>query len=601
MGSVHYPKDLKKSFGRSLATLDFAQKNKNRWRIITLKRIIKVVTAAVALVTGAVGFADEAEYQKLLSQGKAYEEKNQWIHAMGTYWDAIGANPAGSKEATDALISIRNGFVDDFNYGTGNPGPGEYDDFSRIDGWIAVCKEYETYWTEHSGEIYTIVLECKKGELDMKTRTATYNFTAETKPTKKFQAISDAVLKSFAKGYSQYHLNDIPSQWPGVSIFKDSKTIPIVKFISATNSFGYDVGLELDGHVIVGDGSVEFLNGKTTEYYVAAWNNLVPLADVNFESDVSSNLEAKIKIIDNESGKKIASMKNPVVFEKNGYAEFSISGIAADDIKTMDSGKWHFEFEAFTLKPGTVIRKLDYLETKITNFDRNCPPVDFMKGNGGYANVDFTHIAELEAKIQELYASMKIVKWYNREVFGTELRSGFLAVRNITEGLKEYDLGDLAELISKRYGGEWDYDRPYRMIYRELTTDEQKQLEEQKKRQEEEKEETAIKNAFNKGILHTNLVQIQLTEKKGIVTVAAVPADSDFEKAGLLAKDVITDITVKLSDGSTKTIQVSELTQVSAPATCVFSIQRGKGKKAQSLKIEVPVNWNEKELQKISY
>lgn len=80
-----------------------------------------------------------------------------------------------------------------------------------------------------------------------------------------------------------------------------------------------------------------------------------------------------------------------------------------------------------------------------------------------------------------------------------------------------------------------------------------------------------------------------------------MPADSDFEKAGLLAKDVITDITVKKSDGSTKTIQVSELTQVSAPATCVFSIQRGKGKKAQSLKIEVPVNWNEKELQKISY
>lgn len=581
-----------------------------------MKRIIKVVTAAVALLTGAVAFADEAEYQKLLSQGKAYEEKSQWIHAMGTYWDAIGANPAGSKEATDALISIRNGFVDDSNYGTGNPGPGEYDDFSRIDGWIAVCKEYETYWTEHSGEIYTINLKCEKGEIDMKTRTATYNFTAETKPTKKFQAISVAVLKSFVKGYSQYHLNDIPRQWPGVSIFKDSKTIPIVKFISAKNSFDdygedYDVEFELYDHIIVGDGKVKFLNGKTTEYYVAAWNNLVPLTSDSFENyHFSTNLEAKIKIIDNESGKKIASMKNPVVFKMDsrdgididygrGYAEFSISGIAADDIKTMDSGKWHFEIEAFTLKPSTVIGKYDFSQTD--KFDRKYPPVDFMKGNGGYANVDFTHIAELEAKVQELYASMKIMKWYNREIFGTELRSGFLGVRNITEGLKEYDLGDLAELISKRYGGEWDYDTPYRMIYRELTTDEQMQLEEQKKKQEEEKEEAVIKNAFYKGILHTNLIQIQLTEKKGVVTVAAVPADSDFEKAGLLAKDVITDITVKKSDGSTKTIQVSELTQVSAPATCVFSIQRGKGKKAQSLKIEVPVNWNEKELQKISY
>ena len=574
-----------------------------------MKRYIKVVTAAVALVTGAVGFADEAEYHKLLSQGKAYEEKNQWIYAMGTYWDAIGSNPAGSKEATDALISIRNSFVNDSNGGTGNPGPGEYDDFSRIDGWIAVCKEYETYWTEHSGEIYTINLECEKGELDMKTRTATYNFTAETKPTKKFQAISDAVLRSFAVGYSKYHLNDIPTipgQWPGVSIFKDSKTIPIVKFISATNSFEDDHYISLDGCTIVGDGYIEFLSGKTTEYYVAAWNNLFPLEIVNFDSYVFSNLEAKIKIIDNESGKKIASMENPVVFRINRskykYAKFSITGIAADDIKTMDSGKWHFEVEAFTLKPGTVIRKLHYDENEIIKFDRKYPPVDFMKGNGGYAKVDLTHSAELEAKVQELYASMKIMKWHDREIFGTELRSGFLGVRNITEGLKTYGLGDLAELISKRYGGEWDYDRSYySMIYRELTTDEKNQLEEQKKKQEEEKKETAIKNAFNKGILHTNLVQIQLIEKKGVVTVAAVPADSDYKKVGLLVKDIITDITVKKRDGSTKTIQVSELTQVSAPATCVFSIQRGKGKKAQSLKIEVPVNWNENELQKISY
>jgi len=30
LGSVHYPKDLKESFGRSLVTLDFAQKIKNK-------------------------------------------------------------------------------------------------------------------------------------------------------------------------------------------------------------------------------------------------------------------------------------------------------------------------------------------------------------------------------------------------------------------------------------------------------------------------------------------------------------------------------------------------------------------------------------------
>jgi len=30
LGSVHYPKDLKKSFGRSLVTFDFAKKSKDK-------------------------------------------------------------------------------------------------------------------------------------------------------------------------------------------------------------------------------------------------------------------------------------------------------------------------------------------------------------------------------------------------------------------------------------------------------------------------------------------------------------------------------------------------------------------------------------------
>lgn len=60
-------------------------------------------------------------------------------------------------------------------------------------------------------------------------------------------------------------------------------------------------------------------------------------------------------------------------------------------------------------------------------------------------------------------------------------------------------------------------------------------------------------------------------------------------------KDVITQITVTDFLGDKKTIQASELKTVLAPATCVFTVQRGSGKKTQSLDVTIPVEWNIKE------
>jgi len=50
LGSVHYPKELKNSFGRSLATLDFAQKQKTIffWRI-PMRQFTKLLVTLIAL------------------------------------------------------------------------------------------------------------------------------------------------------------------------------------------------------------------------------------------------------------------------------------------------------------------------------------------------------------------------------------------------------------------------------------------------------------------------------------------------------------------------------------------------------------------------
>ena len=144
-----------------------------------MKRIKNVVAAFAALVLGiSLAFADKAQYDKLLAEGKAYEEKCQWVHAMGAYWDAMGSNLGDAEEAQEGFERIYNVFGEYGYVGHDipNPGPGEYDDFSRYDGWIELCKDFEIYWNEHPGEIFTTNLECSKGDVDMKSRTASYNF-----------------------------------------------------------------------------------------------------------------------------------------------------------------------------------------------------------------------------------------------------------------------------------------------------------------------------------------------------------------------------------------------------------------------------------------
>ena len=97
-----------------------------------MKRMYKVIAAAAVIFLGtAFAFAGEAEYDKLLAQAKEYESKKQWVRALSAYWDAMDAEPSRNGiEACKAFINIENAIEE------GNPGLGEYDDFSRYDGWL---------------------------------------------------------------------------------------------------------------------------------------------------------------------------------------------------------------------------------------------------------------------------------------------------------------------------------------------------------------------------------------------------------------------------------------------------------------------------------
>ena len=183
-----------------------------------LKRII----AAVAVTFVAVSAFAQESYDSLLKKAKDYESKKQWVHALGAYWDAMEAEPTEKVvEAYEAFTKLSETIRE------GNPGYGEFDEFSLYDGWLALCKEYEKYWTDNCP--YGFSLSVKKGDLDMATRTATYTVKVNYGDTYKYKSISGTLggrdkfgSRNKTAGLGRVWKSDwagIPENWPCASVF----------------------------------------------------------------------------------------------------------------------------------------------------------------------------------------------------------------------------------------------------------------------------------------------------------------------------------------------------------------------------------------------
>ena len=392
-------------------------------------------------------FGDEAKYNELLSNAKDYESKKQWVYAMGTYWDAILEYPQGANEAYDGFKRIENGFrrYERETEQKGNPGPGDYDIFTRYDGWINVCKEFEIYWNEHSNEIYYVPeISCEKGKADMKSRTISYKFNTFLEFTPKFSTIYECIDKSFYYAHRD-DWDEIPYQWPALSMFEDSELIPVVEFISACNDREYDRVPEIPGilnlnpelgtreiddlskYTVVGGGKAEFPPYEPKEYYVAAWNNAVAIGDI-------SNHEVRISIFD-KNGQIIGSDTSSVFYGYNievnrecEYSQFEISGITSDGMKIFDNDEWNYKIESIVTKSknvtanvekpirGKYIRDIEFTDINYTN-----GPVIKMyrKGNHSDALVEY----EAAPFVGDLYSKIKTAKNIQKTLRSPERRN----------------------------------------------------------------------------------------------------------------------------------------------------------------------------------
>lgn len=266
--------------------------------------------AAVMAAAGSMLFA-EGDYAALFAKAKDYEAKKQYVHALGTYWDAMEAAPEKAADALDAYDKLGAAIR------AGNPGYGEFDEFDIYDGWLALCKDFERYWTECCPNAFTFSI--KKGELDMKTRTATYYVDIKVDENCKYKDIAGNVMTGLKSKWTK-DWEGIPERWPAASVYGSE-----------------DKNFNKDGTALVKVPIIPLGNNKWayTVMPAALFSLGCSISDRRFIPEHSSLYDVKFNITD-EAGTVLLTSGRKLMGSKGGY-EFK--GVPQSTMKIIDSGK----------------------------------------------------------------------------------------------------------------------------------------------------------------------------------------------------------------------------------------------------------------------
>lgn len=145
---------------------------------------------------------DTTGYETLLAAAKSYETEGKFVHALGTYWDAIEAASEEAAEAVNSYWKLASVLM------SGKPGYGEFDEFGLYDGWASIYADFESYWAENILYVFN-VSRLEKGKLDMASHTATYNIRITTDKTEKYKEICDIMHEGVKQG-CKTEWQDIP-------------------------------------------------------------------------------------------------------------------------------------------------------------------------------------------------------------------------------------------------------------------------------------------------------------------------------------------------------------------------------------------------------
>ena len=320
-----------------------------------------MLAVALMIATGLGLFAQSAEYAALLKKGKDYEAKKQYASALGTYWDAVAAEPTEKgKDAYDAFLKLEAVIKD------GKPGYGDFDEFSIYDNWVLLLKDCERYFTENPAHAFYLSAP-QKGDIDRTTRTATYKVTV----TSGFSEKAVRIVNSLADGLKKSRKNDwtdISEEWPFVSVlatsFKEGSYLKDgiaifyqngdeIKISGTKNVMG---GKQIvaaafaNSAWVLSDSDVDVAKATKkltdTDRYMTKGDRMSYEIQQNFlgafaavAAQTMNNFslyDITLAIVD-ENGKEL--IKGSRLLLDNNQKEYTFSGVSQDIMKLIDSGK----------------------------------------------------------------------------------------------------------------------------------------------------------------------------------------------------------------------------------------------------------------------
>lgn len=348
-------------------------------------------------------FAQNESYEQLMQKASDYEKQDKIVYALGTYYDAVIAGTT-LQEARDALLKYQ--AISEI-LSNGNPGFGEYDDFTYYDGWKKTMKEYELYSAEKILPFIGVIQSVSKGPLNYENKTASYNLGYYPENHKFFEMdniintgyskvsrsdwkikdfkLSDEEIKTFAKEYKKYWLY---AEGQGSSVYVGGNAYDGYVYRSGGEAHSYKVRIpggtesyidwiSTDGNPLTFKWNNEVgdmipINGKKVTKTRELEGEERSLTTINFNIVDDKNtvvLKSNDIIISTTDESNRRSMKgyfHPTYDDRhNLYYETRIENIPADVMSKIDSGEYKFVPGTLKIKYGYIPKiSSDYREIK---------------------------------------------------------------------------------------------------------------------------------------------------------------------------------------------------------------------------------------------
>lgn len=163
-----------------------------------MKKIITV------LLLACLSYLFAESYEELFTKAQEYENNKQYVHALGTYYDAI------RLEKSEKAIPAMNQF---YNLSqiikTGKPGYGEFDEFDLYENWVMLLREYDSYVTENPP--ITIPIEnIKRVNVNLENKTADYEINCSVNRfNQKSEILKNIIYTGCPKNITIYSMDEV--------------------------------------------------------------------------------------------------------------------------------------------------------------------------------------------------------------------------------------------------------------------------------------------------------------------------------------------------------------------------------------------------------